>query len=58
MTFRTLRVPFNMESVFFVMCTIVFAAAMREKPIKPLKTMATAGKIREYQLENRESGKV
>ena len=59
MTLRTLRVPLIMETICFVICgIIVVAASMKEKPTHLLGTLATAGQIRENQLEDRASGKV
>jgi hypothetical protein len=48
-----------METICFVICgIIVVAASMKEKPTHLLGTLATAGQIRENQLEDRASGKV
>ena len=59
MVLRTLRVPFNMETILMVIFTVIIVdASVREKPIQILRTLATAGLIREYQLEDRQSGKV
>ena len=48
-----------METICFVICGIIVVnASMKEKPTPLLGTLATAGQIREHQLEERASGKV